>query len=788
MSKRRRVEANFKLKSLAKLVRAAIADEAMIDMIVHCFTILDVRLTLENLSGVALESALSLLEALPENTVLNREFWRTDSGQEIIRALSGEVLPSSQSSTASELDVVVSQEAFGVGFERQSTIVAPLVRYLNSCAPAWSTTVQYSPCVTVCNGSMLAKTRTILEIVAYGVFVFSICLRRPKSTGYPPRSAAVAGMLESHVSDKQDLMRDCCGLLIVSLQALTAWLKAQDLQTPLTDLTRAWLAHQTPEFWATVVARVSLICSVTGDKGKREQEYSKLMDEASVEFRKTLTTLANVNADRPEHLRVLFAFDEPSQLSKVDFTVSSKMTRFDYLRRSFRIFPPGSGILAVLSDTNSTVATLAPPSSKDPSLRAADPGVTLFAPFWQLATIDVWPKCRGNLTVRELEKLVNYSVYGRPGFHAIAQSEKGAATLLNVLMAKLVTDSSLNAISQNDALAVIGARTSLNVAASCQASSTLCSSHMRMCVGISKDRESVYTFQLPEPALAHAAMRILNRAGWAPFLQHLKSAVGAAFADPGYRGELAAQILLLMASDQTISDLKVLNDSSDLPAVPLISLLTRLIGEANVTADLRKHAANKYVRLAQFFQMFAIPSAQKLAELWKRSTAVVCKTNNSGCDLVIPVLCVEPEENVLDVTVEGQRMTVLALQVKCRSRPISANERSKLCGSGIQLSDCGVGLDPKLPFFCALLEMRWDKVVVVYPAKKTQQSFALVGLKPSDVMTVEAAKQSEIDNAFVELEKARYDPKTNPAHDHLSLEAKDAACRAFECNFGLAYD
>ena len=75
-------------------------------------------------------------------------------------------------------------------------------------------------------------------------------------------------------------------------------------------------------------------------------------------------------------------------------------------------------------------------------------------------------------TVSQLAQARLYSIFGRPGLHR----EDGE-------------------MSQEQALAIVGIRTSLHVAAGCKMASTLSASHMRMCVGVSYDRDSVYTFQ-----------------------------------------------------------------------------------------------------------------------------------------------------------------------------------------------------------------------------------------------------------------------------------------------------
>ena len=76
-----------------------------------------------------------------------------------------------------------------------------------------------------------------------------------------------------------------------------------------------------------------------------------------------------------------------------------------------------------------------------------------------------------------------------------------------------------------------------------------------------------------------------------------------------------------------------------------------------------------------------------------------------------------------------------------------------------------------------------------FPELKTkQQSFALVGLTPTDVMDVPEDKRDALNFVFKELQTARFNPRDNPEHDHLSAVAREAVTDAFKNNFRLAYD
>ena len=73
---------------------------------------------------------------------------------------------------------------------------------------------------------------------------------------------------------------------------------------------------------------------------------------------------------------------------------------------------------------------------------------------------------------------------------------------------------------------------------------------MRFCVGVSEDRESVFTYQYAEPALAFAAMSLTHTHGWPFLLDFLRESMAATYTQSGDRGEIGAQIILLMAADR----------------------------------------------------------------------------------------------------------------------------------------------------------------------------------------------------------------------------------------------
>ena len=149
--------------------------------------------------------------------------------------------------------------------------------------------------------------------------------------------------------------------------------------------------------------------------------------------------------------------------------------------------------------------------------------------------MDVWPECTQPQKVFKLCKMENFSIYGRPAFKAFFAALKSstmqisipeaAQKLLEILCVKIVcgtmAEFTSNAGNMSDAcLAIVAVRTSISVAASCKVASTLTATHMRLCVGVSDDRKSVYTYQYAEPCLAYAAMILTHSVGWKVLLDH----------------------------------------------------------------------------------------------------------------------------------------------------------------------------------------------------------------------------------------------------------------------------
>jgi hypothetical protein len=340
--------------------------------------------------------------------------------------------------------------------------------------------------------------------------------------------------------------------------------------------------------------------------------------------------------------------------------------------------------------------------------------------------------------------------------------------------------------------------------------SALTASHMRQCVGISPDRESIYGYQYPEPVLGFAAMRLTLTCGWQVLLDHLRDAMATTFTDGGYRGELGAQILLLMAADRAMviaseqrfptkemDPVKGLLCSAEIPLVPLSLFLEILMGEKQVDGRFE----GMFIRLVQFIQFFSLPGKEQVAQMFQRSCGIVVKPGARYVDLIIPVITLYQGESAESVTVAPERMSVILVQVKCWKASISLAKAAKTAstnlpraGSTSEVPD--KALNPDLDYISLLLEIGPHSGDPVYRKTFTHAELSadfgifpdlkqtpiwISNLRPSDVLDSNSQGYGSVDQAFSKMMMARLDP----------LEITDVtsqAMRNLKKSIGLVYD
>ena len=459
---------------------------------------------------------------------------------------------------------------------------------------------------------------------------------------------------------------------------------------------------------------------------------------------------------------VAFIFDEARNLLE---HAEMKDNNFVLLRRAFTYFPRRPDYLtplAVITDTTAKVSNFAPSRHLEASARATKMPSGTFPPFYLVANVDIWaPKNDDAASLAEMEDWNYYCRLGRPHWGALAKQivNVTSAISINDIMelarVKLLggreklTDQGEPSIGE--AMAVLGVRACVDVVPQCQLSNLLVAQHMRTLYFVSADRESMVTGYFSEPVLVQAAAQLTNETSsevpsasnrWNMLLKVLLGSLKNGTVDAGFRGELVARVLLLLAWDKCcISMLRqnetILSTGIFLRAVLLVDFLGTLLNleseiETNLNENFRGSNSKAWVRCSHFVKIDYSPTTDQLFQLFKRGAAAVTKELERGVDLVIPIVFADHYQSRIDKSA----ISCIFVQVKNPK-----NRDGAYTGSATtSLTDKAVGikLDGRRPFlslymsFGPYIPRGKDKIVrLVNGVRSSQRVAAKARAEPS---------------------------------------------------------
>jgi len=276
------------------------------------------------------------------------------------------------------------------------------------------------------------------------------------------------------------------------------------------------------------------------------------------------------------------------------------------------------------------------------------------------------------------------------------------------------------------------------------------------------------------------------------------------FTDSGYRGDIGAQVLLLMAADRAMAEVtarrgeatwssleRMSQTGTTIPTIRVSAFLKILTGsvsfEAVASVDrLNERTDCMYMRLVQLVQVFVVPGKDQLVNMFNRSTGIVAKVGAQYVDIIIPVLVLRPGETLETVTVTPDRMSVLLVQVKYRTHGVPDMHVKQYCSTslprlGSTHSEADKRLNADLDYVSLLIEFgpkmenrtckSFGRSEIRVLAKELttkmkrrviaddkQMSVAINGLQPSHVLAPDSDGMASMDTAFRRLMMASYDP------------------------------
>jgi hypothetical protein len=609
-----------------------------------------------------------------------------------------------------------------------------------------STTTFYSPYTALINSSMMGKSRAMVMLKDYGVFIFYFCLRESRSSGFPRRSKEIADKFKilkslrsrdstTGISVEGQKLLEISAILISCIECLDNWLLNHvgtgelsvdnPSQNVRNRLCNEWYDHQ----------RVTRL-NVTADSKAREEELTfcgriieragevanKLKDivkpiglsnntietVSKNEFQRTLyqvkSKLKEKYAIDSQGLDILFAFDETRSL--LDNEEPDELSSFHYFRKALRIMIPSTqkvlNVFTLMTDTTSKISNLVP-RVVDPSERMLPITKYLHQPIFALNTLDVHLEELGSASLRfkVLTPKSEFCLFGRPGLKFVASTPNSIPLLIQKLLcdnpANMILHSS-TILSDAQALAVVSSRVCLSVVSWGKLPSDLVSGHMSLCTGISRSREQIFIFRPMEPALAFASACLTSIIGWSNLIKSLNSMIADTAVEGGSRGEIAAQLVMLMTMDSVSKltyELQVTRevnvDETSMKSVRVREFLDSLLGPArsnvadNVSEEKYKQL-DQWIRVYQFVPIYSTVTADDLVTAFNRFSAFVCKRCNPGCDLIIPVFCGEEGEEV-----RKDRMSYIGIQVKnWQSRRQTPAQVQAATVEGLLPDQCGI--------------------------------------------------------------------------------------------------
>jgi hypothetical protein len=188
--------------------------------------------------------------------------------------------------------------------------------------------------------------------------------------------------------------------------------------------------------------------------------------------------------------------------------------------------------------------------------------------------------------------------------------------------------------------------------------SELVAHHLSWCVRITEDRYSLTTFAPSEPLIADAAAELMNANQLLEqVLYQYALASFEGLVNVGEGGEIVAQLIFLLSRDRiggvgyiTVDDLinKLLKNECYQKFKEYSTVVSNFKG--------KEDPMNGKVSFNHFCRVNDTVSLSVLVEFFARGAAIVCKKNQKGVDLVIPVL--------MGDTLIKENMTFILVQVK----------------------------------------------------------------------------------------------------------------------------
>jgi len=406
----------------------------------------------------------------------------------------------------------------------------------------------------------------------------------------------------------------------------------------------------------------------------KEQNRETLMINSKI-----LNELRNQFCGESSFLSLVFFMDEASDLflkplpeNWIDFM---PLRCLKYASRLF-LFRDSvhGGISFLMSGTQGKSSIISPSISEVDSFQQLFPHFKTGSEssvFWQLDTFHLFEtkvprKSRTEesasvskpvLTKEDLDSFSFLVSIGRPLWSTVnPDSLEDTATMK--LFRTLVPDKVLRSPESQAFFASLAVRLGLDIDPRSELSRTLVSSHSRVVVHVSPDQTLLSSEYVPEPILAWISAKYLSKVSLADKVKCLNHFRQGNHLAKGFSGETMAQLLLMSAYEKSFHPSR--------EATPLSAYRSQVAAALHLGSD----DFLRYISLSQFMRqlLFSSDSSKSIIELLEKSyplfkirlwsfvyvqetlerwhlplyfaigCGIICRRNQLGIDLVIPVL------------------------------------------------------------------------------------------------------------------------------------------------------
>lgn len=307
-------------------------------------------------------------------------------------------------------------------------------------------------------------------------------------------------------------------------------------------------------------------------------------------------------------------------------------------------------IVVVFADTHSLISNFAPTFHYfTASMRKAFHDFPISYPIYWLFQKDVFSadylnSALENIDLNAIDQLrVNHNGFwwlGRSLWHSMTSYENAVELAIDRLGIQIQKVDDPNALPPIY-LSWIFSRISMHICPAIAVSSEFVASLYGICCMISHDRSQMTVQYIEEPVVAIAAS--VNGYDSEYPLKTLSEWVAGGLVDTGEVGEIICQILLLSALDSARIFKSKKHPRTALMAlenltVPLDSAISRLCSSDVFTGLVsRMFPKSSHVTCTQFIRCDEVLSRDIVQNAYARSCGILCKTNNLGFDIILPV-------------------------------------------------------------------------------------------------------------------------------------------------------